>query len=115
MSVIRKALLAAEVSFFAVLIMFSGTPTGATASPLWSDLPDDLLASYGLTQHDIGAMSNGYPDHSWRPGQYVTRGQFVRFALRNFGIFPGFSMYQHFTHPEHLSGFQSHTPFCPVI
>ncbi|MHB8870828.1 MAG: S-layer homology domain-containing protein [Thermoleophilia bacterium] len=101
MSVIRTALLAAEVSLFALLIMFSGAPTGATASPLWSDLPDDLLASYGLTQHDIGAMSNGYPDHTWRPGQYVTRGQFVRFALPEFGIGPLVNnyqhMYQHFT------------------
>lgn len=79
--------------------MFSETPSGATASPLWSDLPDDLLASYGLTQDDIGAMSNGYPDHTWRPGKYVTRGQFVRFALSSFWIFPGYpgNVYQHFT------------------
>ncbi len=99
MSVIRKVLLAATVLLFALLIMFSGAPAGATASPLWSDLPDDLLASYGLTQDDIGPMSNGYSDHTWRPWKYATRGQFVRFALSYLWIFPDYpgNVYQHFT------------------
>ncbi len=99
MSVIRKVILAAAVSLFALLVMFSGTPTAAKASPLWTDLPDDLLANYGLTQDDIGSMSNGYPDHTWPPGKCMTRGQFVRFALSYFRIFPDYigNVYQHFT------------------
>ena len=99
MSVMSKAFLSAAALLFALSIMFLGTPAGATASPLWSDLPDDLLASYGLTEDDIGTMSNGYPDHTWRPGEYVTRGQFVRFALSSFWMFPGYvgNVYQHFT------------------
>jgi hypothetical protein len=99
MSVGRKALLSAAALLFALLVMFAGPQSRAQASPLWSDLPEDLLASYGLTQDDIGAMSNGYPDHTWRPGEYVTRGQFVRFALSSFWMFPGYlgNVYQHFT------------------
>ena len=91
--------MAVAVLLLALVLMLSITTAGASASPLWSDLPDDLLASYGLTQDDIGAMSSGYPDHTWRPGEYVTRGQFVRFALSSFWIFPGHlaNVYQHFT------------------
>jgi hypothetical protein len=99
MSVTRKAILTTAAVLFALLIMLAALPLGATASPLWSDLPDDLLASYGLTQEDIGAMSNGYPDHTWRPGEYVTRGQFVRFALSavRIGSNSVGNVYQHFT------------------
>ncbi len=44
-------------------------------------------------------MSNGYPDHTWRPGEYVTRGQFVRFALSavRIGSNSVGNVYQHFT------------------
>ena len=98
MSLTRKALLSTAAVLFALLIMLAIAPTGAMAAPLWNDLPDDLLAGYGLTQDDIGAMSNGYPDHTWRPGEYVTRGQFIRFALSSFRMFPGYvgNVYQHF-------------------
>jgi len=58
-----------------------GPTTAAQTSPLWSDLPDDLLASYGLTRENIGDMSNGYLDGTWRPYDNVTRGQFVSLAL----------------------------------
>ena len=97
MSIIRKVLLAATVSLFALLTMFSGAPTVAAASPLWSDLPNDLLASYGLTQDDLGQMSNGYLDGTWKPYEYAARGQCVSLALRYFNIPPPWRVQQTFS------------------
>ena len=87
MSAIHKAVVAAAV-FCALVFVLLATPAVAEAAPPWSDLPASTLETYGLTQDDIGQMSNGYLDGTWRPSIQVTRGQFARLALGYFGIYP---------------------------
>ena len=82
----------------ALVLMFSATPATARAASIWSDLSASALDSYGLKLDDVGAMSNGYPDGTWRPDELVTRGQFVVFALRYFGLLPADGLVQqHFS------------------
>lgn len=98
MSIIRRSLVAGALVLCALVVLSQVKPTAATADLLWSDLPSDLVDSYGLTRGDIGEMSNGYLDGTWRPSEYVTRGQFVRLALGYFGIYPvNGGPYQHFS------------------
>jgi hypothetical protein len=47
MSVTRKAILTTAAVLFALLIMLAALPLGATASPLWSDLPDTSSRAMG--------------------------------------------------------------------
>lgn len=98
MSAIRRALVAAAL-FCTLAFALLVAPAVAEAVPPWSDLPTSTLDTYGLTQDDIGAMSNGYPDGAWHPTEDVTRGQFVRLALGYFRILPAFSPFvqQHFS------------------
>jgi hypothetical protein len=81
MSIGHRKVVVGALVLLALLVISLVTPPVADATTLWSDLPDDLLASYGLTRENIGDMSNGYLDGTWRPYDYVTRGQFVSLAL----------------------------------
>jgi len=54
---------------------------GATAlAASWSDIDDDILATYDVTLDDLSHVSAGFPDGSWRPWQSITRAQFVKMA-----------------------------------
>jgi hypothetical protein len=100
MSIMRRSFVTGALVLCALIVLSLAKPAAANAESLWSDLPDDLLAGYGLTQEDVGAMSNGYPDGTWRPGEPVTRGQFVSLALRYFHIHPSWvdlTRQQHFS------------------
>lgn len=60
------------------------TPSGQS----WTDLPRALTASYGITVDQVAAISDGYPEGSWRPYQSITRVQFTRMIAVAFGIKP---------------------------
>jgi hypothetical protein len=55
------------------------------ASP-WSDLPDSLIASYGLTVDQVAQLSYGFGSGKWLPTQSIDREQFVRMATIAFDI-----------------------------
>lgn len=75
MPITRKTLVAAAILLSALVLAPSITSAVAEATPLWRDLPTSVLDAYGLKRDDIGRMSNGYLDGTWRPSEYVTRGQ----------------------------------------
>lgn len=52
----------------------------------WSDIDDDVLAPYQLTEAQLKMISQGYPDGSWKPYATMTRAQFVKMAVAAFGI-----------------------------
>ncbi len=54
----------------------------------WGDLPDNLLASYGVTASQVAAISSGYPDGTFRPQRSITRAQFVKMADAAFALAP---------------------------
>ena len=103
MSVTRRRFVAGALVVCALFVLSLVKPATADACLLWSDLPSGLLDTYGLTPDDIGRMSNGYLDGTWRPSEYVTRGQFVRLALGYFGIYPGDLTQPHFSDVPHSS------------
>lgn len=66
-------------------VLILGLASLALASP-WSDLPDSLLDSYGVSVSQVAGISSGYPDGSFRPYQSITRAQFVKMAVATFDI-----------------------------
>lgn len=52
----------------------------------WPDINQPLLDIYGLELADLAAISDGFLDGTWRPGQSMPRMQFVKMALDAFGI-----------------------------
>jgi hypothetical protein len=61
---------------------------GSAALGAWSDLSDEVMADYGITEPEVEAISQGFTDGSWRPFQPITRAQFASMALATFGL-PG--------------------------
>lgn len=96
MSMTRRILQMSAVILCAIMLAISVGPATAEAAS-WTDLPDSLLVTYGLSTDDIGQMSNGYPDGTWRPYEYATRGQFVSLGLRYFNIDFAWLVQQHFS------------------
>jgi hypothetical protein len=80
-SILKAALLAV---LYVVLVL--GLSTVALAAPPWSDMPDTLLAKYGVTADQVAAISEGYADGLWKPDQNVTRAQFIKMAVVAFKI-----------------------------
>lgn len=96
MSIARRILTTVTV-LVCVLVLVLAVQTATAEAAVWSDLPDSLLTTYGLSAEDLGEMSNGYPDGTWRPYEYATRGQFVSLALRYFNIAGAWRVQQHFS------------------
>ncbi len=78
---LKVALLAALATI--LVLSFSSV---ALADQTWSDLPDTVTAKYGITDNQVAAISDGFPDGTWKPYQSVTRGQFTKMAVMAFGI-----------------------------
>jgi len=77
-----------KVAVLAVLtvVLVLGMSTVAFADQTWSDLPDYVTAKYGVTDNQVAAISEGFPDGTWRPFQSVTRAQFTKMAVAAFSI-----------------------------
>ena len=94
---IARRILTTVAVLVCVLVLVISVRTATAEAALWTDLPDSLLATYGLSAEDLGEMSNGYPDGTWRPYEYATRGQCVSLALRYFNIDFAWRVQQHFS------------------
>ncbi|MGI5940490.1 MAG: Ig-like domain-containing protein [Thermoleophilia bacterium] len=77
-----KVMLLAILALILVL-GFSGT---ALADQTWPDLPDTVTAKYGITDNQVAAISDGYPNGLWKPYQSITREQFTKMAVEAFNI-----------------------------
>jgi hypothetical protein len=78
---IKRATLVLAIA--SLLMLALAGPALATG---WSDLPQSLLDSYGLTADEVSAISQGFPDGTWHPDQMVTRAQFTKMAIGAFKI-----------------------------
>lgn len=67
------------------LLLVLGLSSAALASS-WSDVPDSMLASYGVTNEQVSAIASGYPDGTFRPNDNIVRTQFVKMADDAFSI-----------------------------
>ena len=70
------------VSLVIAVVLLLAVPAWAA----WSDIDGTLLATYGVDQSELEAISQGYPDGSWRPYDWITRRQFVKIAVQAFDV-----------------------------
>jgi len=77
-----------KVAFVAVLttILVLSVAGFALAQGGWSDLPLSVLGKYGITAEQVGAISEGYPDGTWRPYNTMPRQQFTKMAVEAYKI-----------------------------
>ena len=54
--------------------------SSVTLASEWKDVPDSLLASYGVTDVQLLEISNGWDNGLWKPFAMVTRAQFTKMA-----------------------------------
>ena len=66
----------------AVVATFASAATALS----WTDLPDSLLSSYGITNDQVAQISQGFGNRLWRPEQQITRAQFAKMACLALGI-----------------------------
>jgi hypothetical protein len=78
---IKRATLLLAIASLLVLAL-----TGPALATGWSDLPQSVLDTYGLTADEVAAISQGFPDGTWHPDQMITRAQFTKMALGAFKI-----------------------------
>ena len=82
----KRILQVALVVTLAVTLAAGFVSTALAAS--WSDLPDTLLAPYGITNDQVAQISVGFDNGLWRPWQKITRAQFIKMADAALGISP---------------------------
>ncbi len=69
-------------------LLVVGTALSVTGVALaaWSDVTPALVASYGFTQEELAAISQGYDDGSWHPQNPMLRKHFAKMAAGGLGI-----------------------------
>ncbi len=83
---VRRATEITLVILFALLLVFGLASLALAGS--WSDVSDSLLASYGVSEAQVKAISGGYADGTFGPSRSITRAQFVKMAGAAFGVTP---------------------------
>ena len=67
------------------VVLVLGLASVALASS-WTDLPDSVLASYGISNAQVNQISQGYTNGTWKPYQSISWAQFTKMADATFGI-----------------------------
>ncbi len=52
----------------------------------WTDLSYSIVGKYGITLEQVGMISDGYTDGSWRPWNNIPRNQFTKMAVDAYKI-----------------------------
>jgi hypothetical protein len=81
----RKRILVVATVIGLAATLAAGFAAPALASS-WTDLPNSVLATYGITNSQVGQISQGFGNGLWRPSQQITRAQFVKMACAALGI-----------------------------
>jgi len=69
------------------VVLILAFAAGVLAAPPWSDAPNSWwVASYGVTDTQVGTVADGYPDGTFKPGVAVTRGQFAKMAVSGLDV-----------------------------
>ena len=62
--------------------MFLFVASAAWAANRWSDIADSTwVTNYGVTADEVATVAAGYPDHTFRPGLAVNRGQVAKMVV----------------------------------
>lgn len=80
----KRAKLALLVALTLILVV--GIGGTALAANSWSDLSTSDVAAYGITLDEVGLISDGFTDGTWKPYINITRAQFVKMAVEAYGI-----------------------------
>ena len=79
----RSILLLLVLGVVAVLFAAPGVALADT----WTDIGDAQWQSlYGVTAVRVDSVADGYPDHTFRPTNQVTRAQFTKMAVNGLGV-----------------------------
>ena len=81
----HRGLKVAVVAVFTLVLLF-GFAGIASAAGEWSDLSLSTLGDYGITETQVAAISDGYPDGTWKPYMNMPRRQFVKMAVDAYKI-----------------------------
>lgn len=82
----RRTSLVLTLTALVVLIVLVASGA-AVAAPPWSDAPNSWwVATYHVTDSQVGTVADGYPDNTFRPGLDVTRGQFAKMVVEGMGV-----------------------------
>ena len=73
---------------FAGVVLLLCLAMAAVALATWPDLPWDRSAQYGVSDQDLEAISQGFPEGLWRPDDPLSRAQFAKMAVRAFKLSP---------------------------
>jgi len=69
------------VASFAGVALAAVPPSGG-----WTDLRYSIVGKYGITLEQVGMISDGYTDGSWKPYNDVPRKQFIKMAVDAYKI-----------------------------
>jgi len=69
------------VASFAGVALAAVPPSGG-----WTDLSYSIVGKYGITLEQVGMISDGYTDGSWKPYNDVPRKQFIKMAVDAYKI-----------------------------
>src|SRR5665647_211620 len=71
----------------ALTVFFLLAVSGVAFANVWTDISDATWQSvYHVSAADASTVADGYADHTFRPYEPVTRGQFAKMAVSGLGI-----------------------------
>lgn len=75
-----------KVALLAVLTLVLLAGFAGVAHAQWSDLTLSIVGDYGITEAQVGQISDGFPDGTWKPYMAMPRKQFVKMAVDAYEI-----------------------------
>ena len=75
-----------KVALMAVLTVVMVLAFAGVALAQWTDISLSVVGPYGITEAQLGQISQGFVDGSWRPYNQMPRKQFVKMAVDAYKI-----------------------------
>ncbi|MHB0980012.1 MAG: S-layer homology domain-containing protein [Thermoleophilia bacterium] len=75
-----------KVALVAVFTLILVLGFAGIAQAQWSDLTLSIVGDYGITEAQVGQISQGFTDGSWKPYANMPRKQFVKMAVAAYKI-----------------------------
>ena len=75
-----------KVALMAVLTVVMVLAFAGVALAQWTDISLSVVGPYGITEEQLGQISQGFVDGSWGPYQQMPRKQFVKMAVAAYKI-----------------------------
>ena len=75
-----------KVALMAVLTVVMVLAFAGVALAQWTDMSLSVVGPYGITEAQVGQISQGFPDGSWGPYNQMPRNQFAKMAVDAYKI-----------------------------